>query len=109
MRRASLVLAAVLFMGLASSASAASEWILWIKHMPRGSDGYWDLWSTYPSRSACEEARRKVIYDSLVREMMKREDFKTEEELRRDTETVMVRDVRRQCLPDSIDPREKKE
>lgn len=95
-----------LIVGAVFTAAAEGAWVLWVKHVPHGSRGYWDLWGTYASQKQCEGARYRLVYDRLLRDTLKAEMHKTDEQLQEEAREVLARDIRHRCLPDTADPRE---
>ncbi len=106
MKPAIVILTCMLITGGALPAAAEGTWVLWVKHVPHGSRGYWDLWGTYSSKTQCEGARSRLIYDGLLRDTLKAEVHKTDEQLQEEARRILASDTRHRCLPDTEDPRE---
>ncbi len=105
MKTAGLMLSCVLLMAAPLATAAETRWVLWVKHVPHGSRGYWDVWGTYSSRKQCEGARYRLVYDRLLRDTLKAEVHKTDEQLQEEAREVLASDIRHRCLPNTEDPR----
>ncbi len=89
MRWARLVLAVVLVVGWVSLASAECAWVLWMKYFPTTEEPvYWEVLGARANQEDCIKAR----------------DFMVER-----TPNFADESAHLVCLPDTIDPREKKE
>ncbi len=89
MRWARLVLAVVLLVGWVSLASAECAWVLWMKYFPTTEEPvYWEVVDAKANQEDCIKTR----------------DFMAER-----TPDFAKESVHLVCLPDTIDPREKKE
>ena len=123
MKTATVFLAAVLVLGSASLASAECAWVFWIKKedqsfgkQPQFSI-FWELMSARPTREECLDVKARVWetvadrYSDLskypgvekVDTVPHKLVITTLKEGRGDTTKTFF------CLPDTIDPREKKE
>ncbi len=89
MRWARLVLAVSLMVGWTSAAAAECAWVLWMKYFPTTEEPvYWEVVGARANQEDCIKARAFVAERTP--------DFAEES-------------ARLVCLPDTIDPREKKE
>ncbi len=115
MRYATMLLTTVLLLGSASVALAECAWVLWakIEDMKPGS-GVWDIQAGYTGRAECIR-ERKVISNARVQDWIKRsgqQHVKVEPVSEDALSLLFSKDelatVYFICLPDTIDPREKK-
>ena len=119
MRWAILVLAVSLLVGWTSTAAAECAWVLWVHtayrfiKSPKLSDSFWLVDSGYPSNTECAAARDRRFRDRVdtVQAQPDVRDFTQNPknaafgytEGRKDKTISYI------CLPDTIDPRERKE
>ena len=122
MRWAILVLAVSLMVGWTSAAAAECAWMLWgqmYKESPYDLDQVWTFYAGFESQSQCldqrMQARQKVI-KSVTRELKKfakvwvveTDDFPITFFVENRGGGGYTLHVQLACLPDTIDPREKK-
>ena len=89
MRRIIVMLTTVLLLGSASVAAAECAWVLWMKYFPTTEEPiYWEVVDAKANQEDCIKTR----------------DFMAER-----TPDFLKESVHLVCLPDTIDPREKKE
>ncbi len=112
MRWATLVLAVVLTVGLASVAAAESAWVLWVG---RSAGPSWTIQAVYETRNACEHSKDNAYKDRLSR-------LKSEPGVKnvqkgnppyerlsysvvpRDGSRVIALSIRFMCLPEATSP-----
>ncbi len=88
MRWAKLVLTVILVVGWTSAAAADCAWVLWMKYFPTTEEPvYWEVLVARANQEDCIKAR----------------DFMVER-----TPNFAKESAHLVCLPDTIDPREKK-
>ncbi len=122
MRWAILVLAVSLLVGWTSAAAAECAWVLWSKSQslttdPRRTTTQLEIYSAYANANGCENARdaewKRTLETYMGLHKMGMYEYITGEE--RDKLVMGYRGekdldtVRYLCLPDTIDPRDKKE
>ncbi len=114
MRAARLVLAVSLLVGWTSAAAAECAWVLW-KHgvsvVREVEESLWMIEEAHTNRDACEGAKQR-LWDSDMKRIRKGE-WTVLEQQPPNKVTIRHRgngDLRITflCLPDTIDPREKK-
>ena len=101
MRRGVAVAAFCCLLALATSASADGAWALWMM----GASSPWDLVGTYPTREECVGALHQQA------QAVEKAGLKVTEDVAGGSFTGAEgdRDMRGQCLPDTVDPRGPKE
>ena len=102
MRPATMMLTTILLLGSASVAAAECAWVLWQHAL-----GSWVVSGARPSYKQCEDYRRQVI-ELLIAEHNWPKD-RRESWIRERMESFAKKGTGSTCLPDTIDPREKKE
>jgi len=129
MRWAKITLSVVLLLGPASVAAAECAWVLWVEQswpdaISRsvvGAEAERDIFGAYDAHAACEQSRdaRVKEYAEALRDQGWNVTVDVEKafvigtsvlKAPRDSEPFTTRSLTRyMCLPDTIDPREKKE
>ena len=113
MRTAKVILATVLVLAWTATAAAECAWVLWTKTVRgRGPIG-WEIQSSYVEQPSCTE-RRDAILKTTAQSWSGR---LGDEKVRLDDDEKMLRlffandvwAIYYVCLPDTLDPREKKE
>jgi hypothetical protein len=87
-----IVVAALCLLTLATSASAEGAWTLWMM----GASSPWDSVATFPTREQCVEALHQQARAVEKLGLKVTRSF---------AGTDADRDIRGQCLPDTVDPR----
>ncbi len=119
MRRATFVVAMILLLGSASVPAAECAWVLWKKEEGtfRVTSGHigpqWEPADAFQGKVLCSEARQRV-WESAVSEWRGSPFSRVYERPEKSEFRVVIENqgyftVSFTCLPDTLDPREKKE
>ena len=116
MRPATMILTTILLLGSAPVAAAECAWVLWIVSSLQKASGHgdwgWTLWNASPTHTGCQANRTAEFKQHLTR-LKSKPGISNIQSSEADAALRYMEGTDRwaysyRCLPDTVDPREKK-